>query len=79
MTDYCGSTGTEFVPDLFPNACRKHDECYANTMMTQHDCDWIFMSDMAKEEPVLIPIALLFFFAVFVFGARAKKRATMKS
>ncbi len=79
MIDYCGSTGTEWIPDLFPNACRKHDECYANLMMQKHECDILFMQNMYNENPSLFFVIPIFFAGVTLFGGKAWKRAQNKS
>lgn len=79
MTDYCGSTGTEWVPEVFPIACKKHDACYANTMMQKHECDILFVPDMYNENPSLFFIVPIFFLGVVVFGKKAWLRAQKKS
>lgn len=79
MTDYCGSVGTEWVPDAFPIACKKHDACYENTMMQKHECDILFVPDMYKENPSLFFIVPIFFLGVVAFGKKAWLRAQKKS
>lgn len=75
MTDYCGSTGTEFIPDVFPDACKKHDDCYANVMMQKHECDILFVPNMYNERPSFFLIIPIYFLGVVLLGQRAYKRA----
>lgn len=77
--DYCGSIGTEWVPDAFPIACNKHDNCYENTMIQKHECDILFVSDMYNENPSLFLVIPIFFLGVAVFGKKAWLRAQKKS
>jgi RHS repeat-associated protein len=38
----CGAKGTKearWIPDVFPNSCKKHDECYSNCSKTKLECD----------------------------------------
>ena len=38
----CGAEGTKaarWIPDLFPNSCRKHDKCYSDCSKTKLECD----------------------------------------
>ena len=30
---------TSWVPDIFPNSCQKHDDCYATCGKTKSECD----------------------------------------
>lgn len=75
MTDYCGSTGTEWVPDLFAQSCQLHDICYQQQLYTQEYCDTQFLYHMVEERGIfLIPIALIYFIAVQLFGKKAYKK-----
>jgi RHS repeat-associated protein len=48
--DYCGSRGSERVPDgNWPNACKAHDECYATRGATKEVCDAKLALDIAEE------------------------------
>jgi len=52
--DYCGSTGTEFVPDRlgygpsFSRCCWRHDICYGTCGRTQASCDRELFNCMAQ-------------------------------
>lgn len=38
----CGAEGSKeatWVPDIFPESCRKHDDCYADCTKTKQECD----------------------------------------
>lgn len=79
MKDYCGSTGTAWVPDYVPNSCRIHDRCYETIGMSKQQCDNIFFTNMQNESgSSLLP--LIYFFGVVVFGglsyhiAQSKRR-----
>jgi RHS repeat-associated protein len=46
----CGDPNNDkYVPDLFPQACRSHDICYANPGPTRFQCDNEFLRDMYRE------------------------------
>lgn len=53
VNDFCGSTGTEAVPDRIGDvdisgACEAHDRCYASSL-TQNQCDFQLMKDIIAE------------------------------
>ncbi|MFC1736334.1 phospholipase A2, partial [Candidatus Hydrogenedentota bacterium] len=60
--DYCGSDGSEWVPDKpggfdFRWACKKHDDCYGDCegQPSKWSCDWQFLKDMldyCSTEPI---------------------------
>jgi len=80
MIDYCGSTGTEWVPDVFPQSCQLHDICYAQKLYTQEYCDTQFFYHMIEERGLLLlPIAIIFFIGVRLYGKKAWLRAQKKS
>jgi RHS repeat-associated protein len=48
--DWCGSTGSEWVPDgNWGNACRKHDDCYARLGASKEMCDIKLSVNMTLE------------------------------
>ncbi len=56
--DYCGSTGTESVPDAgvwpaqifrFGHCCYDHDVCYGTCGRTRSDCDDLLLSCMLNQ------------------------------
>lgn len=80
MTDYCGSIGTEWVFDIFPQSCQHHDLCYSIGTFTQEYCDTQFFFHMLEERGILlIPIIILYFISVRLFGKKAWLRAQKKS
>lgn len=69
MTDYCGSTGTEWVPEIFPQACQLHDICYQQQIHSQYKCDITFLNNMVEERGlILLPVAIIYTLAVILFG-----------
>ncbi len=50
--DWCGSNGTEWVPDGaggvdWSDACKSHDECYATPGANKNLCDFSLQEDMS--------------------------------
>jgi RHS repeat-associated protein len=46
----CGSGWNEnVVPDVYPEACRRHDQCYATPGRSKLSCDWDFFRDSFGE------------------------------
>lgn len=75
MKDYCGSTGTEWVPDIFPQSCQLHDICYEQQIYTQYDCDKQFLNNMIDERgAIFIPIAIIYCIAVIAFGKSSYRK-----
>lgn len=71
--EYCGTEFTAwFIPEIFPESCRKHDVCYRTEIPRSH-CDWLFYDNMVKEGNEII--AGVFFVAVVLFGGVAYRRS----
>ena len=70
----CGDKKTDkIVPDLYYEACRAHDICYANPGPSRSQCDSQFFKDMFVESGpspnILGP--LWYYGAVRLFGGEA--------
>jgi len=54
----CGAEGTKlatWIPDISPDACAKHDECYAKCGSNKRECDRIFfMSNLYYAVAVIL-------------------------
>jgi RHS repeat-associated protein len=84
--DWCGSVGTEWVPESdplgssnFQSACRTHDDCYGQCGSDKFDCDWNLGHDMqdqcvAQGDPCNVA-GLVYFGAVYVFADAAFNNA----
>jgi len=80
MIDYCGTTGSEWVPELFVQSCQLHDICYSQQIQTRTECDTQFFDNMIAERGyLLIPIAFIYFSAVVIFGNKAWKSTKNKT
>lgn len=70
----CGDAKSDkIVPDLYYEACRAHDICYANPGPSRSQCDWQFFKDMLVESgpsPNIIG-PLWYYGAVRLFGGDA--------
>ena len=46
----CGEEGSKqatWIPDISPDACKKHDECYSDCSKSQWECDYnLFLSNV---------------------------------
>lgn len=74
--EYCGTPDTAWlVPELFPESCQKHDNCYENLMMTQEHCDILFMWNMWNEAPQYVVAIPIFFAVVALMGKSAYEKA----
>jgi RHS repeat-associated protein len=77
LQEGCGSDGSEWVPDLYPEACRMHDECYATLGSNRLRCDNQFFCDAFNESGpspnVLVPG--LYYLGVRLAGRAAFERA----
>ncbi len=84
--DWCGSVGTEFVPDGalgvdWSDACKTHDECYATPDANKFLCDFTLQEDMslacaAQDGGILCQVfAEAYFHGVQTFGGPAYDRA----
>ena len=71
----CGAKGNDWlVPDIYPNACRRHDVCYED-QCGKWTCDKQFLRDM-KAEGTGGPFSRWAFFgAVGLFGGSAYQDA----
>ena len=50
----CGDPKSDkYIPDLYPEACTKHDRCYKQGCKSQKECDKDFFYDMLRERPWL--------------------------
>jgi len=48
--DSCGSGWTAYViPEMFPDSCKKHDECYGTPGKCKDECDNEFLQNMLNE------------------------------
>ena len=57
------------VPDLYPDACRKHDDCYRRACDSKEMCDLDFFYDMLREHPMYtVYPALLYYGGVWRWG-----------
>ena len=57
------------VPDLYPDACRKHDDCYRRACDSKEVCDSDFFYDMLREHPMYtVYPALLYYGGVWRWG-----------
>jgi RHS repeat-associated protein len=45
----CGTGWSEIVPDVYPNACDRHDKCYSTPGRSKASCDWDFFKDAFAE------------------------------
>lgn len=59
--DYCGSSGSEWVPEYFPRSCSNHDNCYASNT-AKGVCDDLFYEDMLTEVLSYDPQARPFYY-----------------
>lgn len=59
--DYCGSSGSEWVPEFFPKSCSNHDNCYASSI-AKGVCDDLFYEDMLTEVLSYDPQARPFYY-----------------
>lgn len=72
--DWCGSEGTEWVPDHplgcdFSYACFQHDTDYSTLGMNKVDADKRFLSNMKDEGGVVCStLATVYYEAVNIFG-----------
>jgi RHS repeat-associated protein len=67
----CGDAKTDkIVPDLFPEACRSHDICYANPGPTRGQCDRQFLRDMYTESMGRTVITPMLYYIGVVVGGR---------
>jgi hypothetical protein len=74
--DYCGSKGSEWVPDgNWSGACKRHDDCYGALGTSKLACDAALARDITIEcsGKAFIPAAcasvgILYYFGVRVFG-----------
>jgi hypothetical protein len=84
--DYCGSTGSEFVPEGafgvdWSDACQTHDQCYATPGAEKDLCDYGLQEDMslacaAQNGGLLCYIAAgVYYTGVQVMGSEAFERA----
>jgi len=59
LQDFCGSVGTEWVPELWfggPNgACAKHDDCFDTCGYGQEYCNGLFLANMVQSCPIWPP------------------------
>ena len=61
--------GPGFAADLYPEACRKHDDCYRRACDSKETCDLNFFYDMLREHPMYtVYPALLYYGGVWRFG-----------
>jgi RHS repeat-associated protein len=77
----CGDEKTDcIVPDLYPEACKAHDKCYATPGKTQAQCDNQFWVDIFNESgpwPNVID-PTLYWWGVRSLGSDAYNRAQGK-
>lgn len=77
----CGDEETEgIVPDIYPEACKAHDKCYATPGQSQLECDLQLAVDVFHESGPWPNITAPFFWflAVEAKGGNAYKRARSK-
>jgi RHS repeat-associated protein len=56
-------------PELFPESCKKHDECYRCAQKSRWQCDKEFWQDMQRERPWMPEIVpAVYWGSVFLFG-----------
>ena len=77
----CGDEKTDcIVPDLYPEACKAHDKCYASQGRTQAQCDnqiWVDIFNESGPWPNVID-PTLYWLGVRLFGNDAYNRAQGK-
>ena len=74
----CGDAASDrFIPDLYYEACRAHDICYANPGASRSQCDANFFWDMVVESGPSPNIVgpLWYYGAVRIFGGEPFNRA----
>jgi RHS repeat-associated protein len=80
--DWCGSVGSEWVPEGafgvdWSDACKTHDECYAECGSSKYLCDWNLSEDMslscAAQDGGLMchSVSGVYFTGVDWFGGKA--------
>jgi len=76
--DGCGDEQTDcIVPDLYPGACKAHDECYSMPGKTRAQCDnefwWNMFVESGPSPNVIVPA--FYWAAVRTWGGSAFMRA----
>ena len=76
--DGCGDEKTDcIVPDLYPGACKAHDECYSTPGKTRAQCDnefwWNMFVESGPSPNVIVPT--FYWAAVRTWGGSAFMRA----
>jgi RHS repeat-associated protein len=75
VTDYCGSKGTEWVPELGYGGdngpCAKHDKCYGDCNgPSKNECDQKFFEDMLWIDPYNQQSPNYFLAMVYYYGVK---------
>jgi RHS repeat-associated protein len=74
----CGSGWNEnIVPDIYPEACKAHDNCYGTPGRSKRSCDWNLFKDSFNEsgpQPNVIG-PFIFYLGVTLGGADAYRKA----
>lgn len=84
-TDWCGSQGSEWVPDgIWAEACRVHDNCYGTPGASKRQCDYELAQNMTQlcsmrtggsGGPGCSSIAVIYFIALEIAGGKAYRAA----
>jgi hypothetical protein len=81
LAEGCGSGASEWVPDLYPEACRIHDQCYSTLDADRATCDNEFFCNAFTESGsspnVLVPG--LYYLGIRLWGEKAFLRAQEKA